>query len=689
MADDGVLRPGDTDKKYEMRISRLTVDKLGVKLYDRVSAVVAELVANGYDADAEHVTVELPLASALARTREDGSEEDYGYEIVVADDGHGMSPDEAVKHYLRVGRDRRADHEQGPTSRNKLRTVLGRKGIGKLAPFGICRTIEVISSGGDPTAEGYLTSHFVMDFDEILQDYDDPVEFAPGNLDRTYATKHGTRIILRDFKPKRVPDTETFKRQLERRFCLANTDFEIDVKDLRDVDAPVWRVEAFKIPIMDGTKLDLADRPVLLDDGKSFQVTGWLGFAQSAYKNEEMSGVRIYARGKIVATTRDFEQPAGFTGEYRVRSYLVGEVHAEWLDEDDGEDLVRTDRQDILWDSDLGMALRKWGGELIREIGAMSREPRRKRVRQIFLERSDIAARARERFTDESVVESALDLAEQIGGLAAEDELGDDDYVNDLCEVILSVAPHRALIEAFQDFSRLAGTGDATIQQLSDLFGKARVAEVASYGQVAAERVRGIVELERTIYDEATDEAALQRILTDAPWLIHPMWTVITANQSLKTFKTAFEKYCKKETGKDVTLAITYEGKRPDFILVNVDGRLHIVEVKVPGYDFADADFDRLINYVEAFEAFFKEHPGLAADFSRGWQIDLIADGVKISDVAKRRAFEALAKEPKVVVRKRWVDLLNEAKKVNEAFLEVRDASARRTAEVESSGARR
>ena len=39
--------------KYEMTISRLTVDKLGVKLYDRVSAVIAEIVANSYDADAK------------------------------------------------------------------------------------------------------------------------------------------------------------------------------------------------------------------------------------------------------------------------------------------------------------------------------------------------------------------------------------------------------------------------------------------------------------------------------------------------------------------------------------------------------------------------------------------------------------------------------------------------------------
>ena len=39
-------RPSKIDSFYHLRISRLTVDKLGVKLYDKASAVVAELIAN-------------------------------------------------------------------------------------------------------------------------------------------------------------------------------------------------------------------------------------------------------------------------------------------------------------------------------------------------------------------------------------------------------------------------------------------------------------------------------------------------------------------------------------------------------------------------------------------------------------------------------------------------------------------
>lgn len=36
----------DADSRYTMTISRLTIDKLGIKLYDKVSAVLAEFIAN-------------------------------------------------------------------------------------------------------------------------------------------------------------------------------------------------------------------------------------------------------------------------------------------------------------------------------------------------------------------------------------------------------------------------------------------------------------------------------------------------------------------------------------------------------------------------------------------------------------------------------------------------------------------
>jgi hypothetical protein len=659
------------DSPYHLRISRLTVDKLGVRLYDKASAVVAELIANGYDADAEVVTVRIPLNVHLATTAE-GVVQDRGYSIEVLDDGHGMTPQEAIDFYLRVGTDRRRRLTDGSRSRKKLRPVMGRKGIGKLAPFGICRRIEVWSAGGPKTKEGFAVTHFFMDFDKIVTDEDTSVPLEVGDNDQTWSPKSGTRIRLTNFLAKRVPDEETFLRQLAIRFTFARPDFKILVVDTANADAQPRKVDPLNIPLWPNTTIDLASRPVLSDDGTELQVRGWLGMAKEAYKNEEMMGVRIYARGKIVGVTRDFNQPAGFTGEFAMRSYLVGQVEADWLDLDDGEDLVRTDRQDILWDSDYGRLLRGWGAELIKEIARISRQPRRERVRDLFLERSDFRARAKQHFGDKDVARVAVELAEKFGGFAAEDELEDEDYIDGLSDFILSVAPHQALMEAFKEFSNKVSKGQATIEQLVDIFDKTQIAELASYAQIAAERVRIIEEL-RSLIDDAPDESKFQSLLAKAPWLIEPSWTVITQNQSLKTFKESFERFWKKKYGDDIVLAISYEDKRPDFTLVSIDGFLHIVEIKKAEHEFDDNDLERLLNYVEAFEEFFEKHKGIAENFHRGWRIDIVADGENVKKVPNKRAFKEV-KTAGHVARITWHDFLDRAKKVHEQFLEVHDS---------------
>jgi len=653
----------------------MTVDKLGVRLYDRVSAVVAELVANAYDADAENVVVRVPLATLLARkNRETGKVEGYGYTIEVADDGHGITEREANRHFLKVGKDRRADPDQGKRSRRKRRSVMGRKGIGKLAPFGICKRIEILSAGGDETEDGYPVSHFIMPYDKILADDDRPVAMEVGDQDGTYRSKRGTTVRLIDFLPKRVPNQEIFHRQMARRFGLRQNDFKVSVEDTRNPgENPPFEIGSLSIPLMEGTKVDVSAEPVPLpDEQRGLPVSGWMGLAKGAYKNEEMAGVRIYARGKIVATTRAFGQSAGFTGEFTVRSYLVGEIHAEWLDEDEGEDLVTTDRQDILWESDYGRAFREWGAEWIRRIAAASRKPRRKRVEQLFLEVSGLEAEARKRFADHDIVSTALEFGKQIGRFAAEDELGDQEYVDGLTQVVLSVAPHKALMDAFEAFNQEMFGEEGGIDSLLDLFSKTRIAEMASYAQIAYERVRAIRKLEKVLEDGGAEDV-LQRIVADAPWLIDATWTPITANQSLKLFARQFTAYYKERHGEEVVFSIDHGGKRPDFALVNLSRKLHIVEIKAVGHRFANADWDRLHNYLEAFHDFFAENRELASEFRDEWVVDLVCDAVRISDRDKNRAYKSWRDTESRIERISWNDFLARAVQANETFLDAED----------------
>ena len=674
--------------RYVMRISRMTVDKLGVRLYDRVSAVVAELVANAYDADAENVVVQVPLATLLARkNRDTGEVEDYSYTIEVEDDGHGMTRDEANAHFLVVGKDRRADRDQGTESRQKKRPVMGRKGIGKLAPFGICKRIEIITAGGKKTVDGYPVSHFVMDYDKILADEDAPVPMDVGDLDQTYRPAAGTTVRLIDFLPKRVPNRETFHRQMAQRFGLRLPDFKVRVEDTRNPqENPPFEIGSLDIPLMDGTRVDVSEDPVPLpEEQRSLPVSGWMGLAKGAYKNEEMAGVRIYARGKIVATTRAFGQSAGFTGEFTLRSYLVGEVHAEWLDEDGGDDLVTTDRQDILWESEYGRALREWGAKWIKSIAAASRKPRRKRVEQLFLKVSELEAKAKKRFADHDIVSTALELGKQIGRFAAEDELEDQEYVDGLVEVVLSVAPHKALMDAFEAFNQEMFGEDGGIDSLLDLFSKTRVAEMASYAQIAWERVKAIQKLEKVVREDG-DELALQRIVSEAPWLIDPTWTPITANQSLRLFAREFAVFYRLRHGEDVTFSIGYPAKRPDFTLVNLGRRLHIVEIKAVGHSFHSRDWDRLHNYLMAFDDFFEENPGLTSEFLEGWVVDLVCDGVGIRDPNKSTAYVHWESAKQRIERISWTDFLARAVQANQTFLDAHDRAREEEMRVEANG---
>ena len=189
-----------TNEKYTMRISRLTIDKLGIQMYDRVSAVLAELIANAYDADAEYVKVTLPFGTYLAR-RTEGQVNDQGYEIVIEDDGGGMTAQEVNDYYLNVGYNRRAGRSE--LTPKHQRRVMGRKGIGKLAPFGICHEVEVVTAGGDQTEKGFAISNLILNFDEILAEETDEsgnvIHYhpKPGPQDGHYADVTGTKLILR------------------------------------------------------------------------------------------------------------------------------------------------------------------------------------------------------------------------------------------------------------------------------------------------------------------------------------------------------------------------------------------------------------------------------------------------------------------------------------------------------------
>src|SRR5215218_9772913 len=95
--------------KYTMTLSLNLLNHLGINLYSNVPAVLSEVVANSWDADAESVDIVI--------------DKHYG-SIVITDDGHGMDLDDINGKYLTVGYRRRDPGNQGAKS-PKGRDVMG------------------------------------------------------------------------------------------------------------------------------------------------------------------------------------------------------------------------------------------------------------------------------------------------------------------------------------------------------------------------------------------------------------------------------------------------------------------------------------------------------------------------------------------------------------------------------------
>lgn len=119
----------DQTREFYITVLGRTLEHLGVQNYKHRDVAIAELVANCWDAGADSVHVEVPDEKEYERTTS---------RITILDDGEGMSADDVQDQYLVVGRNRRPDDEE-----DRKRPVMGRKGIGKLAGFGLASRMTV------------------------------------------------------------------------------------------------------------------------------------------------------------------------------------------------------------------------------------------------------------------------------------------------------------------------------------------------------------------------------------------------------------------------------------------------------------------------------------------------------------------------------------------------------------------
>ncbi|MBI2788987.1 MAG: hypothetical protein HYX59_09930 [Elusimicrobia bacterium] len=414
-------------------------------------------------------------------------------------------------------------------------------------------------------------------------------------------------------------------------------------------------------------------------DGRFYPIKGWVAYSKKPYKDELMAGVRIYCRGKIAAQTHIFNLRAGFTGEYDIRSYLVGEINADWLDE--SEDLIRTDRQDILWSHPLGRAFEGWGQSVVKYIGKISREPTRQRAWKTFEQVSDIAKKIEKAFpsaNQASIRESTLVIAKSIASRAREEELNDEAQADRIVQLALLLGPHITLDAKLRE---AAEKEDSSLAMITGILRTARVAELCAFGKIADDRVNVIKTVEKLKDDEKTLEEAFQKLIESAPWLIEPGWAPITANQSFMTLRKEFQKFYKAKTGQELVLGdFSDDSKRADFVMSNQGGIVQIIEIKRPGHALENKELDRINKYIELMREFLQAKG--QEPFRKLFQdvhVTLVCDKLALTGIHDT-AFKSLSKLDGDLTHMNWTTFLLRTRQTHQSFLD--EAERQRSIEV-------
>jgi hypothetical protein len=191
-------------KEYRLNVDPRILELLGPNLYTNIYYVLAELIANAYDADAKNVYI--------ISNKDD---------IRVEDDGHGMSYEAGdIAKYLNVAGVSRTTENDSRTKSGD-RHKMGRKGVGKLAALSVSEDVDVLTVA-DGEKSGFVLTRHPENGHELKAIPDEEVVF-----DRI--KNHGSAIIMRQPQYRLHKTLSAVKRNLLKIFPLVNATFRIHV----------------------------------------------------------------------------------------------------------------------------------------------------------------------------------------------------------------------------------------------------------------------------------------------------------------------------------------------------------------------------------------------------------------------------------------------------------------------------
>ena len=620
-------------RPFEMDFDIATIKHLGLQMYSTLPPVIGELVANAWDANATKVEITIPETLIDDRSQ-----------IIIKDNGDGMSDSDLREKYLIVGRDRRESENTGQRPASNDRPIMGRKGIGKFSAFGIAKEIEIESACDDEVRR------FRMDYDKMLESAPQRrAEFPP--LGQTGNVSQGTRITLRritKFRTRPI-SLKPLRRRLARRFSVIGEQqqFEVIING-KSISVEERDLKRLLAKDADGKPYLWEYDEVEIEPETDLTVTGWIGALERTTTAADGvdRGISILARGKLVQEPFLFN---AVVGQQYALSYLVGELHAEFVDE--AEDTIGTSRNVLVWDTDENTKLMEWGQQQVKKIARKWAKKRQEdTVRK--LEENALYQSFKKR-AKEIDNQRALPLADKLVRQAiSNNPTADVDELEPVIQTSLDFLEFDAFWKIAQD---LVDSDVEDVEKLLSLFKEWEIVEAKEMSRVTKGRIKTIEKLEYLIEKNALEVPTLHKFLKEFPWVIDPRWTLVADEVSYS--KLLKEKYPDDEPDE--------KDRRIDFLCVREGGNLVVVEIKRPRKKASEKDLEQIERYV----SFVRHREGKSTDPSGIKQVVgylLCGDLVDTWEVnEKLKNLESV----QIYVR-RYSDLLRMVREMHKEFLD-------------------
>ena len=395
--------------EYELKFDPKTIEHLGVRMYSTLPPALSELISNAYDADASIVEVIF---------HEQNGEP---ISITVKDNGKGMSRDEIQNKFLIIGRNRRSEEGDEPSVKYGRRPT-GKKGLGKLALFGLAKKIVFI------TAQKGILNKFSLNWDDLIASKSvyNPISEIDNKQTKQ---KDGTSITLRDLKRKTGFNLEATADNLSKIF-IVDENFKIVLKKTDGEEVEVTNERRYdqieQEFFWDKNSLEL-DEYEYFDDLDIKLIT-----AKTPIKpNSGLRGITIFSRGKLVNLPEFFSSSTSS----HFYQYLTGLISADFIDLLE-EDVISTNRQSINWENEKMAEFREWLSSLISKVEISWRAKRKEKKEGEFKNKTGID---KEKWLS-TLPDEIKDSVETIVNTLGDDE-GVDESFHPVVRAVHALAP--------------------------------------------------------------------------------------------------------------------------------------------------------------------------------------------------------------------------------------------------------